>query len=478
MERKQDQRDEGGMTMDPPPVSGILSVGKLLELRNLNIPDYQRPYKWTVKNINQMFDDVAAFSKKPHPYRLGTVVFHHHREKLDIVDGQQRIVTLIMTVHALLNKYNDEQMKAKLPEQLRTQLSKIKFITKLWEPEFKSKSSHINIRTNFQQITRIILRPDFTESQVSFLLNRCEVVTVTLTNISEAFQFFDSQNSRGKELAAHDLLKAYHLREFGDESEKEKELAVKRWEDINTNELIELFEQYLYRIRNWSRGASARYFGKGEIALFKGVNLLTADHYPYLRPLRIADAFLNDYSVQFERKIDDSAIIFPFQLDQIIINGRRFFEMIAHYQEVVKTMVPQGLDVVLDPESKAQKILETINAYPAKSRAGDKHVRRLFDNLLIFYYDKFGKKELSRAIEKIFIWAYFLRLRQSRVSLASVDRYVLENLENNPFRQIKESIEPNDFLSKNAPVLSKNESTDTEDIAALFEEMKFLNKQI
>ena len=37
------------------------------------------------------------------------------------------------------------------------------------------------------------------------------MVEVVLQDISEAFQFFDSQNARGKDLEPHDLLKAYHL---------------------------------------------------------------------------------------------------------------------------------------------------------------------------------------------------------------------------------------------------------------------------
>lgn len=42
-------------------------------------------------------------------------------------------------------------------------------------------------------------------------------------DISEAFQFFDSQNARGKALYPHDLLKAYHLREMAGVSEEETE---------------------------------------------------------------------------------------------------------------------------------------------------------------------------------------------------------------------------------------------------------------
>jgi hypothetical protein len=39
-------------------------------------------------------------------------------------------------------------------------------------------------------------------------------VIINVDKVEEAFQLFDSQNTRGKELDPHDLLKAYHLREM------------------------------------------------------------------------------------------------------------------------------------------------------------------------------------------------------------------------------------------------------------------------
>ena len=47
-----------------------------------------------------------------------------------------------------------------------------------------------------------------------FIEKQCELIVVITDDVSEAFQFFDSQNARGKALYPHDLLKAYHLREM------------------------------------------------------------------------------------------------------------------------------------------------------------------------------------------------------------------------------------------------------------------------
>ena len=343
-------------------------------------------------------------------------------------------------------------------------------------PEFKSDVSKANIHNNYLEICRIIARPDFTEGLIDFLLNKCQVVTFVLSDVSEAFQFFDSQNARGRDLEPHDLLKAYHLREFNDGDEALKARTVATWENSETEELANLFSQYLYRIRNWAKGASARYFGKEDAPLFKGVNLTSIGRYPYVEQLRVAHHFVDHYNQQYERKVDGQRMTFPFHLDQIIINGRRFFEMTAYYKGMVKKVGAdmQGKGCLARDEKLdgfAAKIMRTINNYEGKNRTGDRYVRTIFDCLMIYYIDKFGMADISRAIEKIFIWSYSLRLNMQVVQLASMDNHVLE--QGNLFQLIKESTLPSDFINCVLPVLKTNRSTKAEDIEALFKEMRY-----
>ena len=197
--------------------------------------------------------------------------------------------------------------------------------------------------------------------------------------------------------------------------------------------------------------------------------------YPYVEQLRMAHHFVDHYNSQYERRIDGRALSFPFHLDQIIINGRRFFEMTAHYQKTVtqfnersasssRFVANEKMDV------SARTIMETINTYDGHNRTGDRYVRTIFDCLLIYYIDKFGHVEISRAIEKIFIWAYSLRLKMQVVQLASMDNHVLEH---NLFRLIKEATRPGDFINCSLPVLEVRKSTKTEEIEKLFRDMKY-----
>lgn len=413
------------------------------------------------------------FHCSPNPksaYRLGTVVFHGHDQQLDIVDGQQRTLTLMLAVRALLAL---EQPLVKRPD-LRKQLAELE--RAMSNPEFSSEVAMRNLRQNYLAISRIISRPDFTESMVDFLLNKCEVVCFTLSDVSEAFQFFDSQNARGRDLEPHDLLKAYHLREFDPEDEPLKAATVAGWEASETQALVTLFAQYLYRIRSWANGKSARYFGKDDVSFFKGVNLATSAPYPFIEQLRIAHHWVDHYNRQPERRIDRQCAAFPFHLDQITVNGRRFFEMAAHYQKKVEWV--RRLKSLLDNpqngvtlEQPARNILTALGSYPGRHRTGDRYVRAIFDCLLIYYIDKFGLVDLSLAIEKTFIWAFSLRLQMYAVQLATVDNYVIDN---NMFRLIQAATRPSDFLLYTLPLVKAHHSSQTEPLVELFQEMRFL----
>lgn len=455
----------------------IISVSELLQQRALNIPAYQRPYKWTQQHLNALLDDIKLHSDKS-AYRLGSVVFHCHsensNERLDIVDGQQRTLTLVLLVQALLVVRFDSLVRQDVKEVLERLRQPLTAFLK--RQHFGSDISADNLHQNFMAAKRAVARPDFTEAIIDFLLKRCQVVTFVLQDVSEAFQFFDSQNARGRDLEPHDLLKAFHLREFSQAENHLKAQSVSHWESLASADLAQLFATYLFRIRRWAHGQHAQYFSKTQVDVFKGVNLEQTGLYPYVEPLRIAHHFVDHYNQEYQRKIDHQIMTFPFHLDQMIINGRRFFEMTSHYQQKIASIVNDEhanqqqsathlFGMVLD--ERAREILHTLNTYSARTRTGDQYIRTLFDCGLIFYLDKFGTHQVSQAIEKLFIWAYRCRLHMQVVQLATMDNYALDN---NVFERIKQAVKPSDVLSwslstvKNADV----KGTKVEAIKALF----------
>lgn len=401
-----------------------IQVKDLLAIENLNIPEYQRPYKWSLKNINQLIDDILLFKDKQ-SYRLGTIVLHRDENNhLNIVDGQQRTTTLFLIFLAIKKiQFTNQDI-----EKLKTE--KIKINSKL---KFENSISQFNIQKNYQEIERRI-KSDFDIHEIDFLLEKCELVLVTLNDISEAFQFFDSQNARGKDLAPHDLLKAFHLREMTDNSDDEKTYTVKVWEEMDQADLAKLFNDKLFRIRNWSKGNSAKYFTKNDVNLFKGIsiNSQTTSLDPYAKLFQMANIFVDKYNKSSDRLVDFKSMEYPFQLDLPILNGKRFFEMVSYYKTKYYNF------------QKDNEIIQLLNSYSGKSRTGDKYIRMLFDCALIFYVDKFGEEKIDKVIEKFFIWAYGKRVKMQAVYLETINNYALNT---KVFKTIRDANSYKDILN-------------------------------
>ncbi|MDM1296453.1 DUF262 domain-containing protein [Sphingobacterium sp. N143] len=412
-----------------------LTISQLLQMQDLSIPVYQRPYKWSEKHISQLIEDVNFFKGKS-AYRLGTLVVHKDANKpeLNIVDGQQRTISCILLFRSICEtiKIEDPHLK-----------KEIEAISKnLVDFDFSNETSAYNIQRNYTVAKRAVAKCD--EDFVRFFLNHCELIYFEIGHISEAFQFFDSQNARGKDLDPHDLLKAYHLREYAENDEKLKLESVTVWERHQSNELAKLFAEYLFKIRSWSRGDSAQVFDKNKIYLFKGVTIEKIGDFKYVDSLRILHHFTDEYNKSYHRQIDLGKKPYPFQLDAPIINGRRFFEMITYYKDIFDMSI-KNIQDHLKLNENSKNIFHTITSYGGWERTGDTYVRTLFECALVFYVDKFGFNQINEAVERIFAWAYRLRLEYYAIQFVSLDNYVLEN---NLFADFKNNYSPQEALAR------------------------------
>ena len=96
----------------------------------------------------------------------------------------------------------------------------------------------------------------------------------------------------------------------------------------------------------------------------------------------------------------------------------------------------------------------------------------LFNCSLLYYTDKFGNVDISKAIEKIFIWAYSLRLTYQNLQLASVDNYVVQEF--NIFKKIREAIYKEEITTLELPLIQEDyESEKTAEIKEMFIKMKY-----
>ena len=78
---------------------------KILNLKDvfqklLVIPDYQRIYCWDKDTLLQLLDDLLDWQYFSN-YRLGSVILNNKGNNYEIVDGQQRLVSLTLLLSAL-----------------------------------------------------------------------------------------------------------------------------------------------------------------------------------------------------------------------------------------------------------------------------------------------------------------------------------------------------------------------------------------
>lgn len=427
----------------------IISIEKLLKMP-LDIPPYQRPYKWSIRNIEDLLRDInnAIIDRKKYgenfKYRIGTIILHKKEDSLfDIVDGQQRIISLV-----LLQYYLDANMDCSILHK-----------------DFSNKVTQANIHRNYHYICEwFSLKSDKNKHEfIEALANVLEVVLICVERVAEAFQLFDSQNTRGKALDPHDLLKAYHLREMK-MYPYEMEHAVKKWENKDSYQIRDLFDLYLFPIWNWSRRMKSKPFTAKEIDTYKGVSEGSA--YPYARRASRAMPY--------------------FQITEPFVAGNDFFEMVEHYIYLlsdIKTEIfnnPQfadireilcnGRDVTSPGEMDAVKY----------GSAGFGYTKNLFFCALLHYYDKFHNFD-EMAVKKLFTWAFMLRADMENLGFDSVNKYAIgdENARytNNTaiFSIISSSRSHNEIASLPIKVKRENDVAASSKWHILYEKLKKIN---
>lgn len=435
----------------------ILSVEELLKL-NLVIPSYQRPYKWTEKNIRELILDIqkGIEDANKHPnfkYRVGTVILYQENDTkpYEIVDGQQRILSFLL-------------LKLCLNPDFRCSRCSLLSVT------FSDKVTLGNLHSNSDRIREWCSSVDagVKEAFDKALSEVLEVVVLTVNELSEAFQLFDSQNTRGRELYPHDLLKAYHLREIHDKYDMQR--AVLKWESKDPKAIRELFDNYLFPLWNWSKRRKSSRFTAAEIDLYKGIE--ESSGYTYARRANKAMPY--------------------FLLSEPLISGGDFFEMVDHYMQMLHSIKQELIDnpdfarikdLLIDDKSKVGQIKTPADLDKAckSSSTGMNHARNLFFCALLCYYDRFHNFDLM-AVKKLFTWAMMLRVDMNHLGFDSVNRYAIGLGDNDKYTNSEPVISLISSARRHTeisgmPLMVKrdNDKAETEKWQGLYEDLLLLN---
>lgn len=404
----------------------IKKVTKVLDDR-MEIPNYQRPYRWTEDNVRLLLEDITnSWKEGKSSYRIGSVILNNKDSTLNIVDGQQRITTILLILNCLGSTVGSglrNSLQYKHQDSLNSIIRNNNFIGS-WLQENVG-----NDHTSFEK----------------YILEYCEFVEIKVSDLSEAFQMFDSQNGRGKELEAYNLLKAYHIRAMESNTFEEKIACDKTWEGAaryqpkrDSNQVSDLLRQLvneqLYRTRLWSRKETALEFNKKQIKEFKGITvnknhpidfpyqnreLLQYVMQNYFKSLGVA---VNGVKSRFKQSSPEN--ISPFALlNQNIVNGKDFFDYTETYVEIYKRLFNSEYEEM----KEFKKFIRTNCKYSGSHRDGDKYLFELYKSLIMLMFDKFGEEGIEKYHKILYLLVYRLRLEKEQVRYASVADYPIQN---------------------------------------------------
>lgn len=235
------------------------------------IPDYQRAYSWTKENLKQLVDDIwesVELNKNGkskefdqyEPYFIGSIVLCSKEYKddgcgvYDVIDGQQRLTSLIMLIATIRDLIDNEEYKKVLsdliyqkPNVLMGIKESIRVKARGKEEEFfkkyilteggttlikelditelsEAKQNMVNaieiFRASFLNEEGELLDVKLNEFIV-YLLQKVVLVVITTESFTSAFRLFNVINARGLPLTDSDLLKSENLRVIDDEIRKE-----------------------------------------------------------------------------------------------------------------------------------------------------------------------------------------------------------------------------------------------------------------
>jgi uncharacterized protein with ParB-like and HNH nuclease domain len=208
--------------------------------RKFSIPAYQRPYSWQPKNISTFWDNIIT---SPLHYYIGTLVVIPTLDNigLEIIDGQQRITTLMLFYIALRDfltkdkRFSLTQDKIKGAEKYLwdsedfgpSRESRLKFHKKNLSSIFdtllngeelpneeniddnqrKFVKNYNLLKKHIKDYFKDASDPEAVFTELTSRISDLEFIVIICNSDSDAFQLFEGLNSTGLDLTVVDLLK-------------------------------------------------------------------------------------------------------------------------------------------------------------------------------------------------------------------------------------------------------------------------------
>lgn len=210
-------------------ISDIFSPRKNL----FAVPNYQRAYSWEKdKQIKQFLKDIKEHPASVKQYHLGHFLFEedeHNKNKFWIIDGQQRLTTVVIFLACIYNKLKDIETYNNVAKNIYNEYlvntdSDQKYCTVTYDNNFfeniiirqvqdkADTKSRKRILEAFEFFTSELNKKDVSIEDIIHwkdLIENAKITTDSVSDKAEATQLFTFQNDRGKDLTELEKLKSF-----------------------------------------------------------------------------------------------------------------------------------------------------------------------------------------------------------------------------------------------------------------------------
>lgn len=293
---------------------------------NFLIPNYQRPYAWEEKELQTLWDDIFDFAfpdkelmrfDTDSEYYLGAIVTYLNSEgKREIIDGQQRLTTLLLLLRAFYSSFgamqdentkktkgkieqclwktdeddNPDRSALKIDSEVATDNDKEEFLSIL-----RSGVVDVSQKSRYAENYRYFLKkiqefksdyPDYFRFFPNRLLTNCILLPIEAENQETALTIFSTLNNRGMPLCDADIFKAQFYEYY--KKQGRTDYFINIWTDLSERcerifkplygtPMDDLFTRYMYYERaliTENKSASTTegirtFFSKNKYELFK-----------------------------------------------------------------------------------------------------------------------------------------------------------------------------------------------------------------
>lgn len=235
-----------------------------------SIPVYQRNYTWEEENCEKLLQDIISISQNKKTHFMGSITYILHwiddekslrkLQEFVIIDGQQRVTTIMLLLKAIETKIPNEEIKKEIDNLLnlsgqKLRLKPIKSDKEAFDLVMQNRSHEIqgvsHIRNNYKFFTKELdnyISKGYRIEEIYGAFLRLKIVAIGLELGEDDPQVvFESINATGVQLKGLDLIRNYLM--MGENSDNQNRLYKTYWvplEDwLGERDLNDFIKTYL-----------------------------------------------------------------------------------------------------------------------------------------------------------------------------------------------------------------------------------------